>query len=141
MEEEKQVDQNAGITQEVKEPGKARKFLALFRGVINGDFLSREIIFNNIPYLGFLTLVALVYISNTYYAEKTFRQIEKTKSELKEIRFQYVSAKSTLMYYSKLSEVSKRVHPLGLKELPKPPFKIFYNGDSLVHKQLTEVSK
>ena len=124
--------------QEETKPQKKQRGLRIFiREVIIGDFLSREIFFNNIPFLGYLTIIALIYISNTYYAEKTFRQIERTKSELKEIRFQYVAAKSTLMFYSKLSEVSKRVIPLGLMENPKPPYKIFYNRDSLSEKSTT----
>ena len=125
----KQPDDSAGKKiNTAKNQTRWRKYI---REVIIGDFLSSGIFYKNIPYLIFLAIIALVYISNTYYAEKTFRQIEKTKTELKELRFLFISSKSTLMYYSKLSEVSKRVLQVGLKETTKPPYKIFYNKDSL----------
>jgi hypothetical protein len=104
---------------------------AFFRNIIIGDIFSRDSFFKTIPYLGYLTVLAIVYISNTYYAEKTFRQIEKIKIELKELRFQYISSKSELMYYGKQTEIAKRVVPAGLKETKIPPFKIFYAKDSL----------
>jgi len=110
---------------------KRRQWRKYIREVIIGDFLSSNVVYNNIPYLIFIAIIAIIYISNTYYAEKTFRQIEKTKVELKEIRFHHVAVKSALMYYSKLSEISKRVQPIGLKETIKPPYKIFFDRDSL----------
>jgi hypothetical protein len=131
MEDQADIKKSETTQNEVNPVKKQKRWSTYIREVIIGDFLSSGIFFNNIPYLIFIAIIALVYISNTYYAEKTFRQIEKTKTELKELRFQYISAKSNLMYYSKLSEISKRVQMLGLKETTKPPYKIFYNNDSL----------
>jgi hypothetical protein len=134
MEEKETVKQTGASNPEVNPVKKQNRYATFVREVIIGDFLSRGVFYQNIPYLIYLAVIALIYISNTYYAEKTFRQIEKTKTELKELRFHYVGAKSTLMYYSKLSEISKRVAPAGLKETVKPPYKIFYDKDSLIQK-------
>ena len=113
-------------------PGKRLKRVRVFfHNIIIGDIFSRDSFFKTIPYLGYLTVLAIVYISNTYYAEKTFRQIETIKVELKELRFQYISSKSELMYYGKQTEIAKRVLSAGIKETTIPPFKIFYATDSL----------
>ncbi len=117
--------------EEVRPVKKLNRLRAFFHNIIIGEFFSRDSFFKTIPYLGYLTIIAIVYISNTYYAEKTFRQIEKTKIELKELRFQYISSKSELMFYSKQTEIAKRVINTGLKETTIPPFKIFYGKDSL----------
>jgi len=86
---------------------------------------------NNVPFLIYLTILALFYIANTYNTERMYKQIEKTKTELKELRFEYITARSSLMFESKLSELNKRAQAIGLKETLIPPFKIFYSGDSI----------
>jgi len=131
MKDQEEVKQEEAVAPEVRPTKKHKRWTRSVREVIIGDFLSSGFFYKNIPYLIFLAIIALVYISNTYYAEKTFRQIERTNNELKELRYHFISAKSTLMYYSKLSEISMRVKHLGLKETTKPPYKIFCTRDSL----------
>jgi hypothetical protein len=43
---------------------------------------------------------------------------------MKELRYNYITTKSQLMFLSKQSEVSKRIKPTGLKEATKPAFKL-----------------
>ena len=65
--------------------------------------------------------MAILYIGNSYIAQRTFKNIEELKSELKELRSQHISIKSELMIMSKQSEVAKRVAPFGLHESVVPP--------------------
>lgn len=136
MEEQKVFTPEGSKKEGVHPVRKLNQVRDFFHNIIIGDVFSRDSFFKTIPYLGYLTLLALVYISNTYYAEKTFRQIEKIKIELKELRFQYISSKSELMYYGKQTEIAKRVLPAGLKETKIPPYKIFYAKDSSNTKDL-----
>ncbi|KAA2240996.1 hypothetical protein F0L74_30875 [Chitinophaga agrisoli] len=78
----------------------------------------------NMPFILFLSLLALVYIANSHLAEKKIRRINKLGKEIKELRWEYLNVKSELMFRSKMSEVSKAVEPLGLKSLNNPPQKI-----------------
>jgi hypothetical protein len=132
MEEQKVVNPEESQKEGIRPVKKLNRVRVFFHNIIIGDFFSRDSFFRTIPYLGYLTLLAIIYISNTYYAEKTFRQIERIKVELRELRFQYISSKSELMYYGKQTEIAKRVMPAGLKETKIPPFKIFYAKDSLI---------
>jgi hypothetical protein len=136
MEEQKVFTPGESKKEGVHPVRKLNQVRDFFHNIIIGDVFSRDSFFKTIPYLGYLTLLALVYISNTYYAEKTFRQIEKIKIELKELRFQYISSKSELMYYGKQTEIAKRVLTAGLKETKIPPYKIFYAKDSSNTKDL-----
>ncbi|MCK7559603.1 hypothetical protein MKQ70_33495 [Chitinophaga sedimenti] len=53
------------------------------------------------------------------------RRINKLGREIKsELKWEYLNLKSELMFRSKMSEVSKAVEPLGLKELSTPPQRI-----------------
>ena len=97
------------------------------QNLLDGEFLTKQSVVTNLPYLAFLALIAMIYIANTYYAEKTFKEIEATKMELKELRYQYITTKSTLMFLSKQTELSKQAQKLGLKETMVPPYKIFYS--------------
>ncbi|MBS1669350.1 MAG: hypothetical protein JST58_18410 [Bacteroidetes bacterium] len=83
--------------------------------------LGYKWIVKDIPFFLFLALLAVVYIYNGHYAEKTIRNINKTTNELKELQFEYKTLKSEVMFRSKQSELSKAVAPFGLKELTVPP--------------------
>ena len=78
-------------------------------------------IVKNIPFFLFLSVLAVVYIYNGHYADKTVRSINKVNKELKELQYEYKTLKSEVMYRSKQSELAKDVQPLGLKELTVPP--------------------
>ena len=103
-----------------------KKIRKPLRHLLEGDFLTRRSVVRNLPYIAFLGVLGLIYIANTYYVEKSFKEIETTKKELKELRYQYITTKSRLMYLSKQSEVARRAAGLGLKETKVPPYKIYY---------------
>lgn len=78
-------------------------------------------IVRNIPFFLFLSVLAVIYIYNGHYADKTIRDINKVSKELKELHYEYKTLKSEVMFRSKQSELAKAVEPFGLKELVTPP--------------------
>jgi hypothetical protein len=92
--------------------------------VMSGAFLSKERTIRALPFIFFLTFVALCYIANGYYAEEQIRKMNRLTNELKELHTEYIISKSELSDNSKQSEVANRVLPLGLKESLEPPVKI-----------------
>ena len=85
---------------------------------------SKDMLLKVMPYIFFLTIIALVYIANSYYAEKTIRDIDKVSKELKTLRTEYITGKTELMFVSKQSEVAKSVAWQGIKESVEAPKKI-----------------
>ena len=83
--------------------------------------LSYQWIVKNIPFFLFLAVLAVIYIYNGHYADKTVRNINKVSRDLKELQYEYKTLKSEVMFRSKQSELAKAVEPLGLKELTRPP--------------------
>ena len=63
----------------------------------------------NLPYVFFLIFLAMVYIGNAHYTEKKVRKIEILKTEIKELTWIYMSAKSDAIYQSTYSELSEQV--------------------------------
>jgi len=108
-------------------PQKPRKKGVLAKGlssVFSGTFLTNESTLKHLPFVLFLALVAVFYIANGYYADDKIREVNKVSNELKELRSEYISTKSELMFASKQSEVAKSAEELGLKEPVVPPIKI-----------------
>ena len=107
---------------------KAKKqgFFKSLVGLVNGNALAREEFVVHLPYMMFLALIALVYIINGYWAESAVRNINRSSIELKEMRSEYITTKSDLMYISKQSKIAGIVEErgLGLKESYTPPKKI-----------------
>ena len=104
-----------------KKPSKiARSFLNIF----SGNFLSKDNVIHQLPFILFLTLIGLGYIANGYLAEKSVREISRINTELKELKSEYITTKSELMFMSNQSEVANASAPLGLKESTTPPKKI-----------------
>jgi hypothetical protein len=77
-----------------------------------------------LPKILFVVGLALVYIGNTHYAEKTVRKINHIQAEVEDLRADYTTLKSDLMFASKQSEVARKVKSLGLKESLTPPAKV-----------------
>ncbi len=83
--------------------------------------LNYSSIVKQIPFFLFLAGLAVVYIYNGHYADKTIRDISRTTKELKELQYEYKTVKGEVMFRSKQSELLEAVKPLGLKELTVSP--------------------
>ena len=103
-----------------KKSGIVKSLDALF----SGTFLSNENVLKHIPFVLFLSVIAILYIANGYWADDKVRQVNKLNAQIKDYRSEYISTKSELMFVSKQSEVAKSAEKLGLKEPIVPPMKI-----------------
>ena len=84
--------------------------------IFGGSFLSDDRTVQHIPFILFLALISILYIANGYYADDKIREVNKLTNQIKELRTEYISSKSDLMFVSKQSQVAKAVDTLGLKE-------------------------
>ncbi len=120
--------------QKVSKPGKKGVFTKALSAVFSGTFLTNEKTLKHLPYLLFLVVLAILYIGNGYFADSKIREVNKINNQLKELRSEYISTKSDLMFTSKQSEVAKSALQLGLKEPVVPPIKIIVDSSSLYRK-------
>ncbi|MGZ3763011.1 MAG: FtsL-like putative cell division protein [Mucilaginibacter sp.] len=88
----------------------------LFKKNFNADKAT-----DALPFVLFLALLGMIYIGNMHLAEKNIRDIDKIGKEVKELTWDYKTAKADLAYKSTLTEVAKRVDTLGIKESIEPP--------------------
>jgi hypothetical protein len=91
--------------------------------------LNYQWIVRNFPFFLFLSFLAVIYIYNGHYADKTIRDINILNNELDELNYEYKTLKSDVMFRSKQSELSKAVEPFGLKENTTPPVVLIDSTD------------
>lgn len=136
---EPEIEEQEIVVEETTPPkseknSKPRKKGVLGKGlsaVFSGTFLTNDKTLKHLPFIIFLAFIAILYIANGYYADDKIREVNKISNQLKELRSEYISTKSDLMFASKQSEVAKSAEKLGLKEPVVPPTKIKVDSTQL----------
>jgi FtsZ-binding cell division protein ZapB len=79
--------------------------------------MSASLVLKNLPFVLFLGFLTVIYIANAHYAEKQVRQIQTLQKEVKELKRQYNSLKSEIMFKSRLANVGDEVEAIGLRKI------------------------
>jgi cell division protein FtsL len=87
-----------------------------FIDVLNGNVLTKDYVVTNLPFIGFLTAIMLVYIGMGYYADRNARKIEKIESEILEANSEVVSLKTELNMISSPEQIADSTRAMGLQE-------------------------
>lgn len=124
LEELVEMEKPAPAHAKPSKPGKKGVLAKGLSKIFGGSFLSDDRTIQHIPFILFLALIAILYIANGYYADDKIREVNKISNQIKELRTEYISSKSDLMFISKQSQVAAAVDSLGLKEPVVAPMKI-----------------
>lgn len=107
------------------EEKKGSSVFSKMEGIVNLEsYFEDGLPVKYLPNIMYVVVLMIFYIGNNHYAEKTIRKIDKTKTQVEDLRADYTTLKANYMFASKQSEVAKRVASMGLKESMKPPYKI-----------------
>lgn len=85
---------------------------------------SYNAIVNNIPFIAFIALLCVLYISNSHRAIEMQREINAQNKILKELRWKYMDVNSQLMYVKTETQMIKNAENIGLKPSLMPAYKI-----------------
>lgn len=85
-------------------------------------------ILENLGFLAFLGVLALLYIGNAHYAEYNVRRIQTLENDIKEKRWLYMSLQSENMYNGLRSEVVEDVRDNGLRMHRGKPKKLLVDS-------------
>lgn len=105
------------------EPGKS-VFSGIEKHLNLEGYFEEGFPIQHLPKILFVVVLVLFYIGNTHYAEKTVRRINNVQAEVEDLRADYTTLKSDLMFASKQSEVARKVKAYGLEESLIPPTKV-----------------
>ncbi len=117
---------NAEPVKGKEEQQKGGSSSSAIRGLIDGTLLTRKSFTGQLPFVFFLAVIAMLYISNRYHAEKLRRKISNIKTEISDLRAQSIFISAQLMKLSRQTEVAGEVKKYGLmiRESEVPPKKI-----------------
>jgi len=102
---------------------------SVMKRLISGTYISETLILNNIRYVILVFILAIVYISNRFQAERLEREILVLEQDVRDLRAESLSTSADLMTVSRQTEVYRMVRErgLGLQELQTPPYRIVVN--------------
>jgi hypothetical protein len=114
-EEEQPTIEKPKVEKKVDKPKKSSKSTA-FTQILNGDFLTREFVLNNLGFIFFVILLLLLTVAKGYYGKELSKDIEKTQKELDEATADYVETKARLEEETRRYRLVEKLGPKGLKE-------------------------
>lgn len=85
------------------------------KGLLDGSVLTRQAVVKQLPFIFFLTFLAIIYIANRFHAEKIARQTTQVQNDLRDLRSESISIASELMTRSNQTEIVKQIKEKGLK--------------------------
>lgn len=88
-----------------------------------------EWIYVNLPFVCYLALLAVVYIFNAHSSERSLREMDALKKEVKDYRWQYMNLKQELMYGSTQSQLTDNLQELELQPLGVLPKKLIIKDE------------
>lgn len=92
-----------------------------FQNVVSGEFLSKEGVLKNLPFLLFVAFLMVLYIGYGYYVDNTVREIAAEEREGDKL---YSDLQSLMELYDReslRSKVAQEVSGAGLFESKDPP--------------------
>jgi hypothetical protein len=125
----KQSEKTPKEQTEKRRPGLFQQWIT---GIMDGSFLSGDATTRNIPFALFLCLLVGFYIANTYNAERTIRQKARITKELKDLRSEYITLKSELVYNSNPSQVADKLQKHNIYEAKEPPRTLYISKDNKI---------
>jgi len=100
---------------------------SFFKNYLGGDVFSKDSVVKQLPFILYVVLLLMIYISNTYVAEDMKLDIKKTTKILEDRRVEYITIKSEITTLTKQSVLSVALKDKGIKETVEPVKKIVVN--------------
>lgn len=91
-----------------------------FVQILNGDFLNREFIVNNLPFIFFLMLLLILSVGKGYYGKQLSTSVIEAQAELDELTGDYFDTKARLEENTQRAKLIERLENTGLKETTNP---------------------
>jgi hypothetical protein len=125
--------QNSELQKRFDMTEKAKNKKPGVKSFIGGTILTDERVTRQIPFIIFLSFLALLLITNRNWSERTIRKMEIMQDTMDNLRSESITLSSKLMNASRPSEVQKKVEKAGLdlQEPVRPPKKLNVNKKRL----------
>lgn len=107
-------------TKKVKKKG-VKKSGNIVIQILNGNFLLKDYVVNNLSFVFFVFLLLILLISKGYYCKDVSKKIIETQLEVDAKTTEYYDKKARLEFVTRREVLVKKLNPLGIYETTKPP--------------------
>lgn len=123
-----QLDNNEAAAQKKKKRKSAKKKKQTkteskpnaFIQILNGDFLTKEFMVNNLNFIFFIMLLMLLLVGKGYYGKQLTADVLNTQKELNDVTSDYFETKARLEEETQRTQLFERLEKTGLKETVNP---------------------
>jgi Bacteriodetes cell division protein (FtsL-like) len=91
-----------------------------FVQILNGDFLTKEFMLNNLNFIFFIMFLLLLTVGKGYYGKQLSDDVVRTQKEHDEITSEYFETKAKLEEDTRRIVLLKELESTGLKETVNP---------------------
>ena len=113
--------------QKKQEPKKAKKKVAgkkkrpnAFVQILNGDFLTKEFMLNNLNFIFFIIFLLLILVGKGYYGKQLSKDADNAQIELNELSANYIETKAKLEEETRRYKLIDKLSSKGLNETVNP---------------------
>jgi len=114
MTEDKNINKQAPSSE--NETKKRSGKTSAFSQILNGDFLTKEFVLNNLNYIFFLIALLLLIIAKGYYGKQISVDIDNAQREYDQNAAEYIEVKSKLETVTRRYKLVERLEKRELKE-------------------------
>ena len=107
------VDKSSNGTEKSVKSGKDANALTQ---ILNGEFLTKSFVLNNLPYIFFILLLLIVFVAKGYYVKQLNDEIKINETELNQNAAEYIEAKTKLEEETKRYKLVEKLQERELKE-------------------------
>lgn len=88
--------------------------------IMNGDFLTRGFVLNNLTYIFFIFFLLILLVTKGYYVRQLANDITKERRDVNDVTADYVETKAKLEEMTRRTRLIQKLEPMGLKETINP---------------------
>jgi len=103
-----------------RSPRSEGKKAVSFMEIVSGEFLLKDFVFSNIPFILFIIFLGLLIVSKGYYAKQLIQDINQTQKQLDAVTTDYVESKARLEEETTRGNLLEDLSETGLKETTNP---------------------
>lgn len=107
------VDKSSNGTDRSVKSGKDANALTQ---ILNGEFLTKSFVLNNLPYIFFILLLLIVFVAKGYYVKQINDEIEINERELNQNAADFTESKTKLEEETKRYKLVEKLQERELKE-------------------------
>lgn len=118
---EEQENAKAKTTVKTRKPKAAKRSKPNpFVQILNGEFLAKDYILNNLTYIFFFIFMMIMLVAKGYYGKQLNNDITTSQKVLDATTAEYVEAKAKVEEETRRGYLVEQLGPMGLKETVNP---------------------